>query len=454
MTAWTARGVAQALGHGAAGVPEIGFTRIATDSRTLAGGELFVALVGERFDAHDFLAQARAAGARGAVVRRGTPAVGDLVLFEVDDTLSALGALARARRREIPGPVVAVTGSNGKTSTRAMLGAALGTRWRTHATRENLNNLVGVPLTILEAPENTEALVVECGANLPGELARLRDIVEPTVGVVTNVAAAHLAGFGSRDGVLREKVSLLEGVACAVVGQQPSELGTLARGVARRTVVAGVRPGADVAPDRWHVNERGEPVLTVQGVRVALPLAGRHQAENAMVALAVALELDLETARVADALAHVTLPHGRCEVRRVADLELIDDTYNANPASLAAALDVARTLRGSRPLVVLVGTMLELGPESAALHAQMADEILAARPDLMGAVGEFVPALARRDPGPRLVTAADPDALGAAVAERLTGGELVLLKASRGVALERAIPHLIRRREETCSTTS
>jgi UDP-N-acetylmuramoyl-tripeptide--D-alanyl-D-alanine ligase len=218
--------------------------------------------------------------------------------------------------------------------------------------------------------------------------------------------------------------------------------------------VAGVRPGADVAPDRWHVNERGVAVLTLQGVQVTLPLAGRHQAENAMVTLAVALELDLDPARVAEALGRVTVPHGRCEVRRVADLELIDDTYNANPASLAAALDVARTVRGNRRFVVLVGTMLELGHESAALHAQMADEIVAAGPDLIGAVGEFVPALQRHALGARLVTATDPDALGAAVAGRLRGGELVLLKASRGVALERAIPHLIRQREQACSTTS
>ena len=454
MMPWTARRVAQALGRGAAGTPDITFTRVATDTRGLTGGELFVALVGERFDAHEFLAQAAAAGAAGAVVRRGTAAVRGLVLFEVDDTLRALGALARARRRETAGPVVAVTGSNGKTSTRAMLAAALGTRWRTHATRENLNNLVGVPLTILEAPDDTAALVIECGANLPGELARLRAIVEPTVGVVTNVGPSHLAGFGSREGVLREKVSLLESAPCAVVGERPPELAGLARRVARRTVTAGLGPGADVAPDRWHVNERGLPILTVQGVRVELPLPGRHQAENAMVTLAVAQELDLDLARVAGALAHVTLPHGRCEVRRAADLELIDDTYNANPASLAAALDVARALRGNRPLVVLVGTMLELGEESATLHREMADEILAVQPDLIGAVGEFVPALERHELGARLVTAADPDALGAAIASRLRGGELILLKASRGVALERAVPHLVRQREKACSTTS
>lgn len=434
--------------------PNVTFTGISTDSRTVRPGELFVALVGERFDGHRFLEQAAHAGARGAVVGRGTAPVAGLVLFLVDDTLSALGSLARSRRREIGGPVVAVTGSNGKTATRAMLAAALGARWRTHATRENLNNLVGVPLTILEAPDDTEALVVECGASVPGELARLRAVVEPTVGVVTNVSAVHLSGFGNRDRIMEEKVSLLQGAPLAVVGQRPPDLAARARAVAGRLVVAGLVPGADLTPDRWHVDERGRVVLTVRGTRAALPLVGRHQAENAMVVLAVAAELGLDLARVAEALSRVELPHGRCEVIEAGGLLLINDTYNANPGSLAAALEVARSLRGNRPLAILVGTMLELGSESPDLHRQMAEEILSARPDLIGAVGDFVPVLERRRLGAGLITAADADALGRAVAGRLKGGELVLLKASRGVQLEKAIPHLTSGREASCSTTS
>jgi UDP-N-acetylmuramoyl-tripeptide--D-alanyl-D-alanine ligase len=437
------------------GVPaDLTFAGISTDSRALRPGALFVALSGERFDGHQFLAQALQAGARAAVVRRGTPAVPGLALLEVDDTLSALGRLARSRRRDVRGPVVAVTGSNGKTATRAMLAAALGTRWRTHATRENLNNLVGVPLTVLEAPEDAEALVVECGASVPGEMTRLRDVVEPTVGVVTNVSAAHLSGFGSEEQVMREKVSLLEGAPLGVVGQRPPELAPRARAAARRVVAAGLAPGADFAPDRWHVDERGRPVLTVRGTRIALPLVGRHQAENATVALAVSLELGLEVPSVGQALERVELPHGRCEIFSAGRLTLINDTYNANPVSLAAALEVARSIRGNRRLVVLVGTMLELGAESRKLHEQMGRLVLAAQPDLIGAVGEFVPVLERQHLGARLVTAADTDGLGRAVAARLKGDELVLLKASRGVQMEKAIPHLVGGKEATCSTTS
>lgn len=461
MTRWTGARVAGALGTtvpdpagpGRA-APDLAFTGISTDSRSVRPGELFVALEGERFDGHQFLDQVLRVGARGAVVRRATPPISGLVLFEVQNTLSALGSLARARRQEIRGPVVAVTGSNGKTATRAMLALAMGTRWPTHATRENLNNLVGVPLTILGAPDQSEALVVECGASVPGEITRLRGIVEPTVGVVTNVSPAHLSGFGSPDTVLREKVSLLEGASIAVVGQRPAELALLARRAARRVVTAGLAPGADVTPDHWHVNENGRPVLTFRGTRIALPLVGRHQGENAMVALAVATELELDLAAVAGALQRVELPQGRCEVVSAGDLLLINDTYNANPASFSAALEVVRSLRGNRPLVTLVGTMLELGPESPALHDQIADQILAHGPDLIGVVGEFVATFERRHLDARLVVAPDAEALGRAVAPRLKGGELVLLKASRGVQLERAIPHLVSGREASCSTTS
>jgi len=207
-------------------------------------------------------------------------------------------------------------------------------------------------------------------------------------------------------------------------------------------------------PDHWHVDERGRPVLTFRGRRIALPLVGRHQGDNAMVALAVAADLELDLTAVAGALERVALPHGRCEVITAGDLVLIDDTYNANPASFSAALEVARSLRGNRPLVTLVGTMLELGSESPALHDQMAEQILALGPDLIGAVGEFAAVFERRPLGARLIVAPDADALGRAVAPRLKGGELVLLKASRGVQLEKAIAHLMRGREASCSTTS
>ncbi|HEX9581849.1 MAG TPA: UDP-N-acetylmuramoyl-tripeptide--D-alanyl-D-alanine ligase [Gemmatimonadales bacterium] len=447
MSRWTSARVGEILG--ARPARSVMFSGIGTDTRELKPGALFVALSGPRYDGHTFLGAALQAGAAGAVVRRGTPAVEGLVLFEVDDPLVGLGRLARARRRDIAGPVVAVTGSNGKTATRTMLVAALSTRFRTHATRDNLNNLIGVPLTVLGAPEACEALVVECGASVLGEVSRLREIVEPSMGVITNVAEAHLEGFGDLDSAVREKVALLEGVASALVGLVPPGLAAAARGRAPRVITAGLAPEANVHPERWKLDATGRPELTFRGHTMRLPLLGRHQAENAMLAVAAAVELELELRSVAQALADVRLPHGRGELIEAGSLLVLHDAYNANPASLLAALETARAAAGARPLVILVGSMLELGPASRKLHEQAADTIVAAGPALVGAVGEFVPAFKRHAKalGARLVTAEDADALGRAVAPRLEGREFILLKASRGMQLERALAHLLHGRE-------
>ncbi len=443
MNHWTSERVAAVLGVGQ--VPPCRFSGISTDTRTLGPGALFVALAGERFDGHRFLDAARAAGAAGAVVRKGTPLPDGLLGFGVDDTLAALGALARDRRRAVSGPVVAVTGTNGKTATKEMLARVVGVRWPVHATRGNLNNLVGVPLTILAAPESAQALVVEAGASIPGEVARLRDIVEPTVGIVTNVAPGHLEGFGSLAGVLAEKVSLLDGAPVAVVGTTPPELARTARRVAQRVVVAGAGAGAEIAPDRWELDREGRARVVFRTADVRLPLVGPHQVDNAMLALAVAVELGVDLEPAARALETLTLPSGRCEIMHHGALTVINDAYNANPDSVRAALETAAALRGARSLVVMLGTMLELGTDSAALHRQVAASVMARRPTLVAVTGAFGSAFEpwAGELGDRLIVADDPATLGREVAGRLAGDELVLVKASRGVRLEQAIPFII-----------
>jgi UDP-N-acetylmuramoyl-tripeptide--D-alanyl-D-alanine ligase len=418
---------------------------VSTDTRTIRPGDLFVALAGERYDGHAFLGAARAAGADGAVVREGTPPAAGLVLFPVADTLRALGRLAHARRLEVTGAVVAVTGTNGKTSTKELLARALGTRWRVHATRGNLNNEVGVPLTILDAPDETDALVVEAGASVPGEIGRLRDVISPTVGVVTNVSAGHLQGFGGLEGVLSEKLALLAGLPLAVVGTEPPGLVRQARGTAGRALSAGLSDAADVRPDRWRLDGAGRAELVFRGRTVRLPLAGRHQAENCVLALAVAEALGLDLEAVADALGRVSLPAGRWEVHATPRGTVIHDAYNANPASMLAALETVEAIRDARPLVLAVGTMLELGDATAAEHARVADAMVRLDPALIGAVGEFGPALERHRArlGQRLVLAPDSEALGRALGPRIPDRAVVLLKGSRGMRLERALPFLL-----------
>jgi UDP-N-acetylmuramoyl-tripeptide--D-alanyl-D-alanine ligase len=422
------------------------FSEISTDSRAMARGALFVALEGERFDGHDHLSAARAAGASAAIVRQGTPPVPGLQLFEVPDTLRAFGLLARARRRTLTGPVIAITGTNGKTSTKEMLAAVLRTRYVTHATRANLNNLVGVPLTILEAPPDTEALVVEAGANLPGEIARYREIIEPSLTVVTNAVAGHLEGFGSLAGVVEEKLSLTDHVALAVVGIDPPELASGARQRAARVRTAALR-NADLTPGRVTLDDSARPVITIGGTTFVLAVRGMHQADNAIRVWAVVEALGLDPQAAARALEGFSMPGGRGELLQEGSLTILNDCYNANPQSFRAVIATAAALRDQRRLVFVAGTMRELGEDSAALHLEVADALVSLNPDLLAVVGDFVPAVERhaRALGNRLITAPEPMALAPILAGRLKGDELIVLKASRGVALERILPALAAR---------
>ena len=422
------------------------FTDVSTDSRALGPGALFVALTGERYDGHAYLGAARDGGARAAVVRRGTPPMSGLDLLEVDDTLHAYGDLARARRDRVVGPVVAITGTNGKTSTKEMVAAVLRTHYRVHATRANNNNLVGVPLTFLEGPDDIDALVVEAGANVPGEIARYREIIEPSITLITNVGAGHLDGFGSVDGVMREKLALARDVPLAIVGAEPPALRVLAAVVARRVVSAGLAH-AERVPTAVELDRLGRASFTVDGRRIALPLPGRHLAANAMLAWTVARELGLDLDAAAAALATVTVPGGRSELTSIGRLTILNDCYNANPQSFRSTIATAQAMRAGRRLVFVAGTMRELGPAAAALHAEVARELVALRPELLAAVGDFVPALEpyRAQLGDALLTADDAPALAPLLAARLAGDELVVLKASRGVALERILPSVTAR---------
>jgi UDP-N-acetylmuramoyl-tripeptide--D-alanyl-D-alanine ligase len=442
---WSESAVREALGLAGEGEGRT-FAGISTDTRSITQGALFVALAGERFDAHDFLTAAASAGATAAVVRAGTPAVAGLSLLEVPDTLRAFGALAHARRARIPGPVVAITGTNGKTSTKEMLAAVLRTRYVTYATRANLNNLVGVPLTIIEAPESTEALVVEAGANLPGEIARYRQIITPRIVVITNAVAGHLEGFGSLDGVVEEKLSLAEGADLAVVGVDPPALAGGARRRAHRVRTAALE-GADLVPDRVELDPEARPVLSFGGITFTLAARGLHQADNAVRVWAVAEELGLDPPLVARALEDFTLPGGRGELVQVGNLTILNDCYNANPQSFRAPGATAQGRRRGRRRVFVAGPMRELGAQTPGLHPQVARELVDLEPHQVAAVGDFG---APQEPyqaqlGDRLVTAADPLALAPLLGGRLRGDEVVVLKASRGVALERILPALTAR---------
>jgi UDP-N-acetylmuramoyl-tripeptide--D-alanyl-D-alanine ligase len=436
---WTLDRVAQALGTGPRGSTPL--AGVSTDTRTVGNGELFVALIGEHFDGHDFLAAAVERGCTGAVVSRPVAALG-IPVYAVPDTAQALGALGRYRRRAWGGPVVAVAGSNGKTTTKELLRAALGSMLAVHATQGNLNNQIGVPQTLLAIPDDADIAVVEVGTNEPGEIAILRAIVEPQIAVVTSIGEEHLEGLHDLDGVLAEESAIFDGAELAVVPSEQPMIGRAATGRAARVVVAGLDAG-DVHAERWAIGADGTGELVFEGTTIRVPLRGEHNLRNAMLALAVARAAGVSAERAGAGIAAMPAPSMRSAWETLGRATLINDAYNANPASARAALDLLAAVGGGRQRVVVLGTMRELGPSAEALHAEIASRALEGGADIVAGIGAFAPALEAAGAGdPRVVTATDVEELWPRLAPRLAPDAVILLKASRGVRLERLVPHL------------
>jgi UDP-N-acetylmuramoyl-tripeptide--D-alanyl-D-alanine ligase len=439
---WTLRRAAEALKPLArANLPsdDRPLTRVSTDTRTVQRGDLFVALKGESFDAHDFVKDAVAKGAAAVVVSRPFAGLG-VPVIEVPDTLAALGALGRYRRRAWNGPVVAVAGSNGKTSTKELIRAALGSRLTVHSTTGNLNNLVGVPLTLLAIPDEAQVAVVEMGTNQPGEVAALTRIVEPTLAVITSVGEEHLEGLGDVAGVLREELCVADGTGTLVTPASQSEIASGARGRARRVIEAGLDAG-DVRATSWKVEPNGTGHLTVDGVELAVPLRGAHNLRNAMLALAVAGEMGVSLDDAAHGIAAMVPPPMRVNWEELGSATLINDAYNANPPSTRAAIELLTQAGAGRQRVAILGTMRELGAHEQALHEEVSRAALASPVELIGGVGAFEQALRALAPSdPRVVTGADPAAVWSGLAPRVRPDAVILLKGSRGVRLEQLVP--------------
>lgn len=443
---WTLDRIAAALANQATGKLPRGSSEVSgitTDTRKIGKGDVFVALLGERFDGHDYLRDAVRDGASALVVSR-PPKLDTLgvPIFEVRDTLIALGALAHYWRRAWGKTIVGVAGSNGKTSTKDLLRAALTRSYTVHATTGNLNNRIGVPLTLLALPPDADVAVVELGTSLPGEVAILRDIVEPDIALVTSVAEEHLEGLGDLAGVLREEAAVYEGVAVGIAPSAQPEIAEAARGKAKRVVIAGLDDNADVKPDRWEIGPDGLGVIEIAGTTVRPPVRGLHNLRNTMLALAVARECGVSYEDAAAWIAGMPQPKMRSAWEQVGDVTLINDAYNANPGSTRAAIELLKGTGSGRQRVIVLGTMRELGAASEQCHADIAGLALASGADIVAGIGEFAPALEKHKERERVITAPDVEDLWPQLQARLQRNAIILLKASRGMQLERLVPHL------------
>ena len=443
---WTLDTIAAALAADAVGkLPRgtVELTGITTDTRKIGKGNAFLALRGERFDGHDYLRDAVRDGVSAVIVSRAPKltALG-VPVYEVDDTLVALGALANYWRRAWGKTIVGVAGSNGKTSTKDLLKASLGRTYSIHATTGNLNNRIGVPLTLLSLPADAELAVIELGTSLPGEVETLRNIAEPDISLVTSIAEEHLEGLGDLAGVLREEAAAYDGVAVGIAPSAQPEIAEAARAKAKRVVVAGLDVTADLKPDRWEIGSDGLGVIEIAGVTIKPPVRGLHNLRNAMLALAVARQCGVSYEDAAQGIAAMPQPKMRVAWEQVGNVTLINDAYNANPGSTRAAIELLQGTGTGRQRVIVLGTMRELGAASEQCHADIAVLALASGADIVAGIGEFAPALEKRKDRERVITASDVEDLWPQLEGRLQRDAIILLKASRGVQLERLVPHL------------
>ena len=418
---------------------------VSTDTRQIQPGELFVALQGPNFDGHDYLQQARDKGAVAALVSRRPGGQETLPLIVVDDTRLALGRLANAWRRRLKPTLVAVTGSNGKTTVKEMLasifGAALGPD-AVLATHGNLNNDIGVPLTLLRLNAAHRIAIIEMGANHAGEIAYLTGIAEPDVGVITNAAAAHLEGFGSLLGVARAKGELFAGLpkgSRAIINADDAFAADWREIATQQTVTSfGLIRAADVQA-RWQHGPQGNQVAieTESGsMQVHIALLGTHSVMNALAATATALALDVSLSHIKAGLETMQPVPGRLQLKAgYHGSRVIDDTYNANPASLAAALNALKDFPGKHLLAL--GEMAELGPEAEAIHSAAGRQALERGVDDLYALGKLAAAAAGVFGSARVFDS--HDAIVAALKKELDNDVTLLVKGSRRSHMERVV---------------
>ncbi len=429
--------------------------RVCTDSRLAKPGDLFVAIEGDRFDGHDYAGQALGQGAVAALVNRSRLSQGGDVApaIHVDETREALGQLAARYRQDFDIPVIAVGGSNGKTTTKDILAALLGQRFETLSSEASFNNDIGVPLTLLRLQESHRAAVIEVGSNHPGEMEALLSAIRPNIGVLTSIGREHLEFFENLDGVLREEGALAEALpedGCLFINGDIDGLETIRKRCRARVVTIGESEGCDWRIVRITPDGEGTEfeILSPKGDRngvYRVNLLGRHNAHNAAIAMAVATELGLSQEELNQGLRDCRPASMRMQMQTLGGVCVINDAYNSNPDSLQAALETLKAFPVRGKLIAVLGDMAELGKSSESAHNEAGEQV--AKLGLSGliAVGQWADVMVRAAQAVGLSNVAafeDAAHAGKALAMKLTPGDVVLVKGSRSAKLERVMEAL------------
>lgn len=422
---------------------------VSTDSRTVQPGELFVALRGPAFDGHRFLPEAASRGAGAALVESGADRNGwpEITLVTVQDTTRALGMLARYHRDRYAIPVLAVGGSSGKTTTKEMIAAVLGKRYRVLRTERNYNNQIGVPKTLFRIQRRHEIAVVEIGTNHPGEMKILCDILNPTHGLLTNIGAEHLEFFGSLSGVSREEGSLFTYLATrergvALVNADDPRVVSRSRGVGQRVLYGFAARGATVKGKRLSLRADATVSFEIVGGRIKKPLAlslrvpGRHNAMNALAAAAVGITFGVSGRAIVEALGGFQAADRRTELEVVGGVKIINDTYNANGDSTIAALETLAAMQTKGKKIAVLGDMLELGVREASEHRRVGKVVSRLGIEYLLTYGERSRRIGESAGKTETIHFEQKNVLAEYLAELAAPGDLVLLKGSRGMGMD------------------
>lgn len=422
---------------------------IMTDTRKKAKQSLFVPIIGESFDAHDFIKQAIEQGATASLWQKDKDlpklVPTDFPIFFVEDTTTALQQLAKFYLKKVEPIVIGVTGSNGKTTTKDMVAAVLSTQFNTHKTQGNFNNHLGLPLTIMSMESDTEAIVLEMGMDRAGEIALLSRLAEPDYAIITNIGESHIENFGSREGIAKAKLEIREGLKkeCIMDGDEPLLQDALKEG---HTIACGFTKDAEYIAEVIELLDE-ETTFTVNNDEYQLPMAGRHNVKNAAFVIALAEKLGISKENIQKGFQQIEVSAMRFEKHEGKQGSLlINDAYNASPTSMKAVIEIIRHLTSKSRKVLVLGDMFELGEKSEELHASVA-EVIDGEIDTVFTVGNhskrISDAVKAKDLEIETAHFTDKNVLSHHIQSILTKDTVVLVKASRGMKLEELLENLV-----------
>jgi UDP-N-acetylmuramoyl-tripeptide--D-alanyl-D-alanine ligase len=445
----------------ARGRTETLFKGVSTDSRRIVQGSLFIPLIGERFDGHDFIASAVKNGASGFLAGKGSEnkirgKFADTTVVRVDDTLKALGDIAHFWRKKFRVIVVAITGSCGKTTTKEMLAGIAGLKKKIIKAQGNYNNLIGLPLTVLKINAQHELAILEMGTNTRGEIARLTEIAEPDIGLITNIGPAHLEGFKSVEMVREEKLDLFRNMpdsGAAIINLDDERLLVTDKDWRGTRITFGLKKDADVSAEDIETKGMKGVSLTIRigsfKQAIALSAAGNHNVYNALAAAASSWVLGIDFSTICQGLMAFQPISGRMEIHRLKNgAFIINDTYNANPASFREALNTLRDLKGNHKSTVIMGDMLELGDLAEVMHEGVGSLMADTGVDTIYLRGRLSPATAagalkRKMSKDQIVFFENPDEIIDRLTSHVERGDWILVKGSRQMRMEQAVEKIV-----------